>query len=138
MAHPASLLSPPKRPMAACIESGFIQRHIENAAYEYQKEIEENERIIVGVNKFQVEEDVKPPLLRIDPAIEQEQIEKLRQLKKNRDNKRVTNSLTRLQSAAGGDENLMPVILEAVKEYATLGEICNVLRDVLGEYKYRG
>ncbi|MFC1867593.1 methylmalonyl-CoA mutase [Thermodesulfobacteriota bacterium] len=124
--------------VVVCIESGFIQRHIENAAYEYQKEVEDNERIIVGMNKFEIEEDVKPPLLRIDPAIEQEQVEKLRRLKKTRDNKRVADSLAGLKSAAGGDENLMPVILEAVKEYATLGEICNVLRDVLGEYKYRG
>ena len=124
--------------VVSCIEKGFIQREIENSAYEYQKEIENSERVIVGVNKYQIEEDIKPPILRIDPAIEKAQIENLQKLKKNRNNEKVTASLARLKSAAQGDENMMPSILEAVKDYATLGEICNVFRDVFGEYRYRG
>jgi methylmalonyl-CoA mutase N-terminal domain/subunit len=124
--------------VVSCIEKGFIQREIENSAYEYQKEIENNERVIVGVNRYQVEEDVKPPLLRIDPAIEKAQVESLKRLRKDRDNARVKAALAGLKSAAQGDENLMPPILEAVKGYATLGEICNVLREVFGEYRYRG
>jgi len=124
--------------VVSCIEKGIIQREIENSAYEYQKEIENNERVIVGVNKYQIEEDIKPPVLRIDPAIEKAQIENLQKLKKNRNNEKVTASLTRLKSIALGDDNVMPSILEAVKDYATLGEICNVLRDVFGEYRYRG
>jgi methylmalonyl-CoA mutase N-terminal domain/subunit len=124
--------------VVACIEQGFIQRHIEDASYDYQKEVESGERIIVGMNQFQIEEDIKPPLLRVDPAIEQAQVESLAQLKRDRDNKKVDSSLTRLRKAAQGDENLMPIILEAVKQYATLGEICNILRAEFGEYKDRG
>jgi len=124
--------------VVACIEQGFIQRQIEDASYDYQRGIESGERIIVGVNKFQSEETVKPPLLRIDPAIEQAQIDGLKKLKTNRDNNKVKAGLARLETAARGDDNLMPVILEAVREYATLGEICNVLRGVFGEYRDRG
>jgi len=124
--------------VVACIEQGFIQRHIEDASYDYQKEVESGDRIIVGMNQFQIEEDIKPPLLRVDPAVEQAQIDSLARLKKDRDNKKVDSSLTSLKKAAQGDKNLMPIILEAVKQYATLGEICNVLRGVFGEYKDRG
>jgi methylmalonyl-CoA mutase N-terminal domain/subunit len=124
--------------VVSCIEKGFIQREIENSAYEYQKEIENNERIIVGVNRFQIDEDIKPPILRIDPAIEKAQVDKLKELRNNRNNEEVKSSLALLGSTAKGDENLMPVILDAVKAYATLGEICNVLRDIFGEYRYRG
>ncbi len=124
--------------VVSCIEKGFIQREIENSAYEYQKEIENNDRVIVGVNKYQVEEDIKPPLLRIDPAIEKAQVEGLKRLRKDRDNAKVKAALAGLKSSAQGDENLMPYILDAVKGYTTLGEICNVLREVFGEYRYRG
>jgi methylmalonyl-CoA mutase N-terminal domain/subunit len=121
-----------------CIEDGFIQRQIENAAYQYQQEIERGERIIVGVNKFQIEEDHKPPLLRVDPEVEKTQVTKLAEVKKNRNNEQVTGSLAKLETAAKGSDNLMPYIYDSVKEYATLGEICNVLRKVFGEYKDRG
>ncbi len=121
--------------VVSCIEEGFIQRQIENAAYEYQKEIESGDRIIVGVNKFQVEEEVKPPVLRVDPIVEKMQVEKLAEVKRNRGNEKVAAALDGLKKAAAGDDNLMPLILEAVKEYATLGEICNVLRTIFGEYK---
>lgn len=124
--------------VVACIENGFIQRRIEGSAYDYQQEVERGDRIIVGVNKFQVDENIKPPLLRIDPEVEKKQVDSLTAVKKNRDSKKVQASLDHLRTAAQGNDNLMPVILEAVKEYASLGEICNVLRDVFGEYRYRG
>ena len=121
--------------VVAAIEDGFIQRQIENAAYSYQKEIEESERLIVGQNSFQVEENIQPSLLRVDPAVEDIQVQALSQLKKTRNNDKVNQSLDRLHVAAQGDENLFPFVLNAVKEYASLGEICNVLRQVFGEYK---
>ena len=121
-----------------CIEEGFIQRQIENAAYQYQQEIERGERIIVGVNKFQIEEDIKPPLLRVNPEVEKTQVAMLADVKNNRNHDEVAGSLARLEEAAQGTDNLMPFIYECVKEYATLGEICNVLRKVFGEYKDRG
>lgn len=121
----------------ACIEQGFIQQEIENASYDYQKEVESGDRIVVGMNAFQIEENGTTPLLRVDPAIEQEQVESLTRLKKERDNEAVRSSLNRLKNAAQGTDNLMPVILEAVKSYATLGEICNILREVFGEYRDR-
>jgi methylmalonyl-CoA mutase N-terminal domain/subunit len=121
-----------------CIEEGFIQRQIENAAYQYQLEIERGERIIVGVNKFQVSEEKKPPLLRVNPEVEKTQIDRLTEVKQSRDNSRVAQALASLETAALGNDNLMPLIYDSVKEYATLGEICNVLRKVFGEYKDRG
>ena len=121
-----------------CIEDGFIQRQIENAAYQYQQEIERGKRIIVGVNKFQIDEDTKPPLLRVNPEVEKTQVAKLAAVKKKRDNDQLNTSLASLESAARGNDNLMPYIYDCVKEYATLGEICNVLRKVFGEYKDRG
>ena len=124
--------------VVSCIEKGFIQRQIENSAYDYQREIEREERIIVGVNKFQVEEENKPPLLKIDPEIEKAQIEKLKKLKDKRDSGKVNKALKELRETATGNENLMPQIVTAVKDYATLGEICGVLREVFGEYRYRG
>ncbi len=124
--------------VVAAIEEGFIQRQIENSAYDYQLEIERGERIVVGVNAFQTEEQGKPPLLRIDPEVERQQVARLRELKKNRDNGKVRSALERLTRAAGGTDNLMPFILEAVRAYGTLGEICGSLRGVFGEYRDRG
>jgi methylmalonyl-CoA mutase N-terminal domain/subunit len=121
-----------------CIEDGFIQRQIENAAYQYQQEIERGERIIVGVNRFQIQEDKKPPLLRVNPEVEKTQVTQLAEVKNKRNAEQVTRSLASLETAAQGNENLMPYIYDCVKEYATLGEICNVLRKVFGEYKDRG
>ncbi|MBC8317530.1 MAG: methylmalonyl-CoA mutase family protein [Desulfobulbaceae bacterium] len=118
-----------------CIEEGFIQRQIENSAYEYQQEIERGERIIVGVNKFEIEEETKPPLLRVDPRVEDDQVARLREVKANRNSDQVEKCLNTLKAAATGDTNLMPPIIAAVKEYATLGEICDVLRSVFGEYR---
>ncbi|HUV59390.1 MAG TPA: methylmalonyl-CoA mutase family protein [Desulfatiglandales bacterium] len=119
----------------SAIEKGFIQREIQDSAYRYQREIEKDERVVVGVNKFQVEEESPKDLLRVDPAVRISQMERLKRLKSERDNARVKDILSQLRNAAEGKDNLMPIILDAVKAYATLGEICDVLRDVFGEYQ---
>ncbi len=119
----------------AAIEKGYIQREIVESAYRYQKEIESKEKVVVGVNEFTTKEKAPIPILRVDQAVEKKQIERLNMIKRKRDNKKVDKVLDKLRHAAKGDENLMPVILEAVKKYASLGEICDVLREVFGEYK---
>jgi methylmalonyl-CoA mutase N-terminal domain/subunit len=117
------------------IEQGFIQREIQNSAYRYQSEIEKEERVVVGVNRFQVEEEKPTNLLRVDPAVRTSQLEKLEKLKSERDEDKVKEDLAELKRVAEGDGNLMLPILDAVKNYATLGEICDTLREVFGEYQ---
>lgn len=119
----------------ASIEKGYMQQEIMDASYQYQKEIETGKRIIVGVNKYQVEEKKPSGLLRVDPIVGELQCKKIEELKQRRDNQKVHDALEILKNACRTDENLMPHILKAVKEYATLGEICNVMREVFGEYK---
>jgi len=120
----------------AAIEQGYIQKEIQESAYRYQKEIEKGERIVVGLNKFQVEEEEKPAdLLKVDPSVADRQIARLRELRASRDNAAVQQALAELKAAAEGDANLMPPILKAVKSLATLGEICDTLREVFGEYQ---
>jgi methylmalonyl-CoA mutase, N-terminal domain len=120
----------------AAIEKGFIQKEIADSAYRYQKEIEKGERIVVGLNKFQVKEEEKPKdLLKMDPTVADRQMARLKELKGTRDNDAVQRALASLKTAAEGDANLMPPILEAVKALATLGEICDTLRAVFGEYQ---
>jgi methylmalonyl-CoA mutase, N-terminal domain len=119
----------------AAIDKGFFQREIADAAYRYQQEIDSKERIMVGVNEFTVPEPVDIELLKIDPAVEENQKKRLADLKAGRDNKKVAEALTRLREAALGTENLMPPILEAVNAYATMGEIILVMREVFGEYR---
>jgi methylmalonyl-CoA mutase N-terminal domain/subunit len=119
----------------SAIEKGFVQREIQDSAYRYQKEIEKDERVVVGVNKFQVDEQTPMDLLRVDPAVRISQIERLKTLKSERDNSKVRNILSDLGKAAEGDDNLMPLIVAAVKAYATLGEICDELRRIFGEYQ---
>ena len=121
--------------VVAAIEEGFIQRQIENSAYEYQQEIERGERIIVGVNEFKIDEQAKPPLLRVDPEVENAQVQRLTEMRKKRDNQRVEEALSNLSRCARSTTNLMPEILAAVKTYATLGEICQILRNEFGEYR---
>lgn len=116
------------------IEQGYIQNEIAAAAYEYQKAIESGEQIIVGVNKYTADEKVNPEVFRVDDSIRVEQTEKINQLKDERNNQEVALRLAALNNAAKGNENLMPFILAAVEEYATLGEIADVLREVFGEY----
>jgi methylmalonyl-CoA mutase N-terminal domain/subunit len=118
------------------IEAGFFQREIAEAAYRYQKEIDEKRRIIVGVNEFVEEEEVKPPILQMDPEGERRQRARLQKLRMERDNERVGQTLAALQEAARKEnENLMPYILEAVKAYATLGEITRALKAVWGTWQ---
>jgi methylmalonyl-CoA mutase N-terminal domain/subunit len=118
------------------IEKGFMQREITESAYRFQKEVEAKKRVVVGVNDLKVEEEVPIKLLQIDPAIEKKLVERLKTLKKQRNNTNVTEALSRLRRAAEQEnKNLMPFIMEAVKEYATLGEICGALREAFGEYK---
>ena len=119
----------------AAIEQGYIQKEIQESAYRYQKEIERKERIIVGLNQYQSEQERPKGLLRVDPIVREHQIDKLKKLKAGRDGGAVRNSLERLKKAAQGTENLMPPILEAVGVKATLGEICDTLRSVFGEYQ---
>ncbi|MDO4720276.1 MAG: methylmalonyl-CoA mutase family protein [Peptostreptococcaceae bacterium] len=119
----------------AAIEKGYMQQEIMDASYLYQKEIETGKRIIVGVNKYQVEEKKPSGLLRVDPIVGELQSKKISALKEKRDNEKTKEALSALRKACRTDENLMPYILTAVKEYATLGEICNVMREVFGEYQ---
>ncbi len=121
----------------AAIEKGFFQHEIARSSYKYQREIDSKERIIVGVNEYTVEEGEMEtiPILKIDPKVEEEQIARLQKLKRERDNRKVKEVLEKLHYSAEKNENLMPVIIKAVKAYATLGEICDVLRAVYGEYK---
>ena len=117
------------------IEKGFIQREIHEAAYQFQRSVDERERIVVGVNKFTVEEEPQFDYLRINPTAEREQLSELKKVRSKRDEGKVKQTLESLRSVAKGDKNLMPPIIDAVKVYATLGEICGVLREVFGEYK---
>ncbi len=122
--------------MVEAINTGFVQTEIQNAAYKYEMEIEAEDRIIVGVNKYQVEENEPSDLLKIDMNVQKEQVAFLQKIKSGRDNEAVNKSLKALHNAAKNEEeNLMPFIIDAVKIYASIGEICNTLREVFGEYK---
>lgn len=119
----------------SAIEQGFIQDEIARSAYEYQRQIETGEKIIVGVNKFQVQDETSIPIFKIDDSIRQLQIEKLEQLRRRRDPARCDTILQTLNDKASNGENIMPTVLEAVESYCTLGEIADTLREVYGEYK---
>jgi len=117
------------------IEAGYVQREIQNAAYEYQQAVETQSAVVVGVNKFRVEESHQLNILRVDPAIEQAQRAKLAALRERRDANRVSELLNHLQTAAQSTDNLLPILTACVEADITLGEICNVLRDTWGEYR---
>jgi len=117
------------------IEKGFFQQEIADAAYTYQRAVEKGERVVVGVNRFASEEALNIALLKIDAAVEQKQIARLRWLKERRDNIAVAEALRRLGEAAAGSENLIPHILKAAQLYATEGEIISALKKVFGEYR---
>jgi len=119
----------------SAIEKGYIQREIQDSAYRYQREIETGARVVVGLNRFQVEEEKPTNLLRVDPEVRATQIRRLEVLKAQRDGDKVKGTLAELKGFAEGRGNLMPPILGAVKAYATLGEICDTLRSVFGEYQ---
>ena len=118
----------------AAVEQGYIQQEIQESAYAYQKAVEAGHQIVVGLNKFQDEEAPPKNLLRVDLGVMEAQVAKLNQLKAERDNIAVDSAIEKLKKCAQGSDNLMPPIMEAVKCYATLGEICDTLREVFGEY----
>jgi methylmalonyl-CoA mutase N-terminal domain/subunit len=121
--------------MIKAIEEGYVQKEIANSAYTYQREVENKERITVGVNQFTVEEPPPSNLLRVNPEVEKVQKQKIDKIKRERDSSLAEKSLQNLKKAAEGTDNLIAPVLEAVKAYATLGEIADVLRDVFGEYR---
>ncbi len=117
------------------IEKGFFQREIAEASYKYQKQIEENKRTFVGINKYKMDEPIDIPILKMDDKGEERQIGRLNKLRKDRNNQKVEKNLSNLKKAAECEKNLMPYILSCVHSYATLGETCGILREVFGEYK---
>jgi len=121
--------------MLRAIETGYVQREIQEAAYSYQREVETSEAIVVGVNRFQVEEEQNVPTLRIDPSTEKAQIERLRSLRQRRDRIAAETALVKLEDAARGTENILPHILACVESYVTVGEISHRLRRIWGEYR---
>jgi len=124
--------------MVAAIEKGFPQREIQDSAYQYQKAVERGDQVIVGVNKYAMaNETTEVPTLVIDESVRTHQVERLEQTRNQRDNGAVANALEKLKAAAQNEENTMPATIEAVRAYATLGEICSALRDVYGVYEER-
>jgi methylmalonyl-CoA mutase N-terminal domain/subunit len=122
--------------MVAAIERGFPQREIQDSAYQYQKAVERREQVIVGVNKYvMTDEPAEVPILVIDESVRTHQVERLEQTRAQRDAGAVNNALDKLRLAANKNENTMPATIEAVRAYATLGEICSALRDVYGVYE---
>lgn len=121
--------------MVKAIESGYPQSIIQKSAYKYQKSIENDERVIVGVNKFVSDESQEVSLLKIDQSVEDKQVKKLKEIKASRDQARVKETLSKLKEGAQSDTNLMPLIIDCVKAYASIGEVCDVLREVFGEYQ---
>ena len=120
---------------ARAIDFGYIQKEISDSAYQYQMEIESLDRIVVGVNKYHVDEEAPKGLLRVDPIVGEMQKKKINDTKEQRNNEAVKEKLQLLKKACEGTENVMPFILDAVRGYATLGEICGVMREVFGEYE---
>ena len=121
--------------MLAAVDKGFPQMEIADAAYHYQRQIDSGEKVVVGVNKYIVEEKAPPEILKIDEAVEEKQIARLQKVKKDRDSRKVAQILKDLRAASKTDKNLMPLVIEAVREYATEQEICDVWRDIFGEYR---
>jgi methylmalonyl-CoA mutase N-terminal domain/subunit len=122
----------------AAIERGYIQGEIQDAAYQQQRELESGDSHQVGVNIYQMEEELSLDLLSVDPALEKAQKERLAKLRQERDQKKVENLLARLKSTAEGPDNLMPLFVECVEGSLTLGEITGALREVWGEYRPAG
>jgi methylmalonyl-CoA mutase N-terminal domain/subunit len=116
------------------IEQNFFQREIADASFRYQHEVEQKQRIVVGVNRYQLEDEPGVEILRIDPALEDKQMERVRALRARRDSGAVESTLSRLKQAADDGENLMPPLIDASKAYVTLGEMCDALRDVWGTW----
>jgi len=124
--------------MPAAIARGFPQREIANAAYNFKRQVDNMERSVVGVNKYMAKEETPIEFLRIDEKVEAEQVKRLQEIKRTRDNRKVTRTLHDLRAACQGTENVMPCVIEAVRAYATEQEICDVYREVFGEYRDPG
>jgi methylmalonyl-CoA mutase N-terminal domain/subunit len=123
--------------MVEAIEQGYVQMEIQRAAYQYCKEVESGMRIVVGVNKFQVEEEEPSDVLKINMNVQSEQVKFLGTIRSQRSGEEVRMKLEALRAAASSEVNVMPLILDAVRVYASVGEICNIMREVFGEYKER-
>ena len=121
--------------MLRAIENGYPQREIQEAAFQYQKAVEKSDAVVVGVNKFQIEEDTTIPIMKVDPKIERAQVERLRAVREKRDKSKAENALSKLENAAVTTDNLLPKILECIESYVTVGEISHKLRGVWGEYQ---
>jgi methylmalonyl-CoA mutase N-terminal domain/subunit len=121
--------------MLKAIERGYVQQEIQNAAYEYQQQVDRSESVVVGVNRFTVDEEKPIPTLRIDESLERKQVERLRALRARRDVQPWKDSLRKVEDVARSGTNLMPHIVAAVEAYATVGEISDTMRKVFGEYK---
>ena len=121
--------------MGTAIDSGWVQRQIQDVAFERQQEIENGDRVIVGVNEFTVDEEEHVDIEEVSEELQRSQRERVADLREQRDGEAVETALEALESAARGDENLMPYIVDAVKAYATTGEICDAMREVFGEYQ---
>ena len=117
------------------IERGFVQNEIADSAYKYQKAVDGGKKIVIGVNKYRDSEKTSIETLKVNPKVEEKQKIRLERLRKERGSKEVKRILAEIRRVAASGENLMPVVLDAVKSYATLGEICGVLKDVFGEYR---
>ena len=117
------------------IDEGFMQNEIAESAYRYQQAIESKDKIIVGVNSFFSDNEISPPSFKIDDSIRQVQMNKLKALKEKRDHLKVEDSLKKIKEYAAKNENLMPVVIDAVECFCTLGEIADALREIFGEYK---
>ncbi len=123
--------------MLQAIEKGFVQREIQDAAYEELKRQESGEQVVVGVNRFESEESVPIEVLRVEPEIEQKQVGALESLRRRRNDDQVSKALDEIRRVAGSRENLMPGLIEAVQSQATVGEMADAMRDVFGEHRER-
>ena len=122
--------------VVAAIEQNFMQQEIADAAFRYQSEVEAGERVIVGVNRYQLEEEAELEILKVDPALEQEQIERVQALRAQRDSRAVESALARLREDAAHDQrNLMPAIVDAARVYVTMGEMCDAFREIWGVWR---
>ena len=118
-----------------CVENGYFKTEIANSAYRFQKAIESDNITIIGVNRFKSSTDSPPSdILKVDPSLEQKQVEKLKDLKKTRNNEKVLKSLEKIKITAREENNIVNPVIEAVEEYATIGEISDCLREIWGEY----
>jgi methylmalonyl-CoA mutase N-terminal domain/subunit len=120
------------------VEEGYPQKEIGESAYRFQREVETGERLIVGLNAFKSERDTPIELLKIDEEVARQQVERVKQVRAERNQAAVDTALAKVEAACRGTDNLMPPVLEAVKAYATLGEICDVFRKVWGQYREGG